>query len=159
MQKTPFALVLVGGLAACSQPQGVGFTYGPGPGAAGATSANTRTEVSLAGYAPAPRHAAQSREIGRNGTPVDIDSAARLAVDVAPVSSGSGNLAMTAGQAAYFVRQVTVDGYDFAVLEPGSGARAAASELSQAAAVFTGCLATGQAWTFGNASVSALDCS
>lgn len=159
MQKSPFALVLVGAVAACGQPQGVGFTYGPGPDGAVATNANVRTEVSLTGYEPAPRHAAQSREMRRTGQPVDVASAARLAVDVSPVSGGSGNLAMTAGDAPYFVRQVAVDGYNFAVLEPGSGSRATAGQIQQAAAVFTGCVATGQAWSFGNAQVSALDCS
>lgn len=144
-------------LAACGQPQGVGFTYGPGPDGP-STNASVRTSVGLEGYDPAPRHAATSKQMNRSGQPVSASAAARLAVDVAP-APGPGNLEAVAGGKPYFVRQVSIDGMDFAVLEPGSGERASGAEITQAAAVFTGCLATGQTWAFGNAAMAALDCS
>lgn len=159
MSKTPAILAATLFLAACAQPQGVGFTYGPGPDDSVRTNASVRTAVNLRGYEPAPRHAAQSREMRQTGSSTDIASAARLAIDVAPVSSGSGNLEVSVAGNPYFVRQVRIDTFDFAVLEPGSGSRASAQEAVQAAAIYTGCLATGQNWTFSGKSVSALDCS
>ena len=135
-------------LTACNQPQGVGLgTVGAGgEGSPGPQS--TRTEFSMAGVEPLPIYRFTTAEAATPALALNAGDNNRL-------RSPESNLMVTVDSRDYGMRQIELNGENYAVVEGASPVASMPTVLRAR----TGCLVNPQPLRSDDAAVYTLDCS
>lgn len=143
----PFALAFLA-LSACGGGQGVGFGT-VGEGGPGVLPQSTRTEFSLGGVEPIPVHHF------RVASEADANPANAATIGASTLRTADANLTVTLEGTTYRMRQVTINGKNFAVVEGGAEVASLAREVRTR----SGCLTVSRPLKSGDALVYTLDCS